>query len=404
MKHHYSFVKLAIISLGTIGALVVTGVVPRRGQAQEATAVFENPYTPRIPAGIPTALWKGLIPADNAMTEEKVALGELLYFDKRLSADGTLSCAMCHEPASAFGNHRTVAVGINNQPGRRNVPTILNAMFSQQLFWDGRSSSLEEQAKVPLFSATEMGMTHPEQLVAKLAAVTDYRNRFRRVFGEQGITVDTVTKAIAAFERTLLAGNSAFDRFIAGDQKAMSEAQQRGWRLFRSKARCVACHAYTSSSPFFTDFKFHNTGIAVRRPDFTSVVGRLREVESPDGDLERALDELSEMDGFVELGRYIITRKERDIGAFKTPALRDVERTSPYMHDGSIATLDGVVRFYSENGHSYVDPGKGTQPLQLTEEEISCLVAFLRALTSDDVPGQKRTASARTQSSANLGP
>ena len=290
------------------------------------------------------------LPQNNPMSERKIALGRALFFDKQLSIDGTVSCATCHDPASAFASGEAVAIGVRGQKGTRNAPTLLNSVSSKTYFWDGRVTTLEEQAKHPLLNPSEMGMKNEAALVGRLSDIDEYRKSFHRVFPREGITIDTIAIAIAAFERTLVSDNSPFDRFIRGDRDAISAAQKRGWELFKGKAGCIECHSFSSASPFFTDFKFYNTGI-----------------------------------GFTELGRYLVTKDSKDIGAFKTPTLRDVELTGPYMHNGSIKTLLDVVRFYNQGGEKNSNLDKKLHPLNLTDEEMSELVEFMRALTSDAV-------------------
>lgn len=324
-------------------------------------------FPPRVPKGIPENLWRKRIPANNPMTAEKVALGEMLYFDKRLSVDGSVSCAVCHDPASAFTDPEPFSTGAAGQQGTRNAPTLLNAMFSDWLFWDGRAGSLEEQVKQPL--TAEMGMGSYDQVVARVSAIPEYQKTFRRVFGPSGITIETIAKAIAAYERTQLSGNSPFDRFITGDETAITEAQKRGWKLFSGKAKCRECHSYSTESPFFTDFKFYNTGIGVAKTDFS------------------------------DLGRFIVTRQKSDTAAFKTPTLRDVELTRPYMHNGALKTLLDVVRFYNEGGEKNPYLDKKMQPLGLSEEEMSDIVEFMRSLTSQDV--LKKAQSAQPQRRSN---
>ena len=307
----------------------------------------------QLPRGIPQPLWRKRIPVTNPMTAEKIALGEMLYFDKRLSASGSVSCAVCHDPANAFTDLETLSTGVAGHQGTRNAPTILNAMFSERLFWDGRAASLEEQAKQPLTSPSEMGMGSYDLVVARVSAIPEYQKTFRRVFGRGGITIDTIVKAIAAYERTQLSGNSQFDRFITGDATAITEAQKRGWKLFSGKAKCIDCHSYSSASPFFTDFKFHNTGIGGA--------------------------------SFSDLGRFVVTKEQADTAAFKTPTLRDVELTRPYMHNGALKTLLDVVKFYNDGGEKNAYLDKKMQPLGLSDEEMSDLVEFLRSLTSNDI-------------------
>ncbi|MGH9874449.1 MAG: cytochrome-c peroxidase [Pyrinomonadaceae bacterium] len=357
-----------------------------------------------VPVGIGKRLWRKRIPRDNPITPAKVALGRALFFDKRLSSDGTLSCAACHDPANAFTDHRAAAIGVSNRAGTRNAPTILNAMFSERLFWDGRAGSLEEQAKQPLINQFEMGMGNYDAVVERVAAIPEYRQRFQRVFKNERINIETIVTAIAAFERTQLSGNSPFDRFMAGDRSAITAAQKRGFELFKGKAKCVACHSFSSVSPFFTDFKFHNTGIVAKNMSFEQLSQRASQVanskrEGSDNKLknltskppkaDRQVEEsaplLAHTEGFAELGRYLVTKEPKDLGAFKTPTLRDVELTTPYMHDGSEKTLIDVVRFYNRGGNANPKLDERMQPLHLSDEQINELVEFMRALTSDDV-------------------
>jgi len=334
----------------------------------------------QLPRGIPETLWRRRIPATNPQTPEKIALGEQLYFDKRLSASGTVSCALCHDPANAFTDQEAFSTGASNNQGTRNAPTILNAMFSNRLFWDGRAASLEEQAKQPLTNPAEMGMGSYDLVVARVSAIPEYQKTFRRVFGRAGVTIETIAKAIAAYERTQLSGNSQFDRFISGDDSAISAAQKRGWKLFSGKAKCIECHSFSAQSPFFTDFKFHNTGIGLTYSKFESLAGRAKQVTPGVG----AAD-LAHKTEFSELGRFLVTRRSADIAAFKTPTLRDVELTRPYMHNGAFKTLLDVVKFYNQGGEKNPYLDKKMQPLNLSDDELSDLVEFLRSLTSDDV-------------------
>lgn len=203
-------------------------------------------------------------------------------------------------------------------------------MFSRQLFRDGRAHTLEEQARQPLVNPLEMGMPDHAAVVARLEAVARYRQRFREVFGAEGITVDTVAKALAAYERTQLSADSPFDRFIGGDAGALTEAQKRGWKLFQTKAQCIRCHIFTPVSPFFTDFKFHNTGVATKELAFGQFAAEAVRAARAEPDRTRSLGRLAHTEGFSELGRFLITGRPAEIGAFKTPSLRDIELTAPY--------------------------------------------------------------------------
>ncbi len=350
-----------------------------------AAAAPPQGFQAQIPFGLPTDLWNELIPADNSMTASKIALGEKLYFDKRLSIDQTVSCATCHDPATALADINAVGVGIQNKKGARNSPTVLNSMFNESQFWDGRAPTLEEQAKLPLINPIEMGMPDHAAVVKRVSEIAEYQKEFASVFGKDGITIDTIAKAIAAFERTQLSGNSPFDRFIAGDQKAISEAAKRGWELFNGKARCISCHTFNASSPFFSDFKFHNIGVAAKDQDFPKLARRARQVLDADPKrAEQLIDEMALSPGFSELGRYLVTKQPRDIGTFKTSMLRDIELTAPYMHNGSEKTLLDVVIFYNKGGEINPNLDGGMRPLKLSDPEMEDIVELMKTFTSDD--------------------
>jgi cytochrome c peroxidase len=355
-------------------------------------------YDFSVPVGLPQDLWQELIPEDNPLTAEKVALGEKLFFDKRLSADGTVSCAVCHDPATALSDNDAVGIGIKNQKGARKVPTVLNAAFNEFQFWDGRAPTLEEQAKMPLINPIEMGMVNHAAVVARVREVPEYQTAFSAAFTREGITIDTIAKAIAAFERTQLSGNAPIDRFLSGDQTAISDSAKRGWELFNGKARCITCHAFNASSPFFSDFKFHNIGIAAKDQDFPALARRAQQLLTSDpARIQRALDEMALAPGFSELGRYLVTKEPKDIGAFKTPMLRDVELRAPYMHNGEEATLLEVVKFYNDGGQPNPNLDGGIRPLHLNDAEMDDLVAVMKCFTSDDVGRTARRTKPQTR-------
>jgi cytochrome c peroxidase len=338
----------------------------------------------KLPLGISRDVWTYFIPKDNPMTAEKVALGRELFFDKRLSADGSISCADCHAPERAFTDGKRIAEGIGGRTGSRNSPTLLNAMFNTGQFWDGRAESLEAQARLPLVNPDEMGKQTDEQIIARLRALPDYTNRFGRVFGRP-ITMDAVARAIAAFERTLVAGNSPFDRYQAGDSNALGSAARSGMILFRGKARCNVCHTINQglgAYPFLSDGNFRNTGVAAVATGFAAVSRRAMQVAS---DFKPALlAELNKQPDSQLLGRFLVTGNTLDIGAFRTPSLRNVELTAPYFHDGSAATLADVVKFYVKGGSENAFRDWQLEPVDLSEDEQRDLVEFLRALTSDE--------------------
>ncbi len=338
-----------------------------------------------FPAWLPAEVWESLIPKDNPMTAEKVALGEKLYFDKRLSSDRTVSCATCHDPATALADSNMVGIGIGLKKGARNAPTVLNSMFNELQFWDGRAPSLEEQAKMPIINPIEMGMKDHNAVVARVREIQEYKPLFAAVFGNEGMTIDTIAKAIASFERTQISGVSAFDRFIAGDQNAISEAAKRGWVLFNGQARCITCHAWSPSSPFFTDNKFHNIGVAAKDQNFPALARRARGLISQGKNRTQILDELALTEGFSELGRYLITGQPKDIGAFKTSGLRDIELTAPYMHNGSEKTLLDVMKFYNKGGELNPNLDGGMRPLKLTDPQLDEMVELMNTFTSDEV-------------------
>lgn len=331
-------------------------------------ALAEDPW----PRGLPRDLWELLVPPENPVTPEKVSLGRRLYFDKRLSRDGTVSCATCHDPQKGFADGKRVSTGIQGKQGTRNAPTVLNAVFYELQFWDGRAQSLEEQAKGPMINPVEMGMASHDDVVKAVRAVPEYQKAFAAVFGrEPGI--DDIVAAIATFERTAVSGDAPFDRFMAGEKAAMSEPAQRGWELWNGKARCNTCHPFGGATPNFSDNRFHNIGVAAKARDFAALARQAASEADP--------AKLAFHADFSELGRFVASKQPKDIGAFKTPGLRDVALTAPYMHDGSEATLLDVVKFYDKGGepNPYLDGG--IVPLKLTEQEMQDLVEFMQALT-----------------------
>jgi len=350
------------------------------------------------------------------MTADKIALGRSLFFDKRLSADRTVSCATCHDPATAFTDGHSLPLGVSAKVGARNAPTILNAAFVDKLFWDGRASSLEDQVIQPMLNPFEMAMQNTQAVVDRIRAIPEYREKFRAVFNESDITFQIIAKAIATFERTQLSGNSPFDRFITGDDAAITETQKRGWELFKGRAGCIQCHSFNSGSPFFTDFQFHNTGVLNEGTAFQSFSQLAKEVlgNSISRDEESGrkgsvvasksvaskteMTALAHSERFSELGRYIVTKQAQDIGAFKTPTLRDIELTRPYMHNGSIKTLLDVVQFYNRGGNGNTNLDRRIQSLHLNDEEVNEIVEFMRSLTSDDVLRECQQSTPQTRS------
>ena len=297
-----------------------------------------------VPLGLPPLP----IPDDNPMTEAKVELGKLLYFDPRLSADGTISCATCHDPQMAWTEHRATSEGIEGLIGDRNSPTVINSAYATVQFWDGRAASLEEQALGPIENPIEMGHT-VDAMISTLSELDVYTAMFQEVFGT-GVTAEGVAKAIAAFERTILSGNSPYDQFQAGDEDAMTEAQQRGWKVFED-AGCITCH----TPPLFSNYRFYNAGIGM-------------DAEEPDP------------------GRKGVTDQEQDMGAFRVPALREVAKTHPYFHNGSVEDLRDAVAIMAGGGieNPYLSAMmKAVASAELTDQDIDDLTAFMHALSGD---------------------
>lgn len=285
-------------------------------------------------------------PRENLPTAEKISLGRQLYFDGRLSSDGRVSCASCHDPAKGFSNGEQFATGIDGKKGGRNSPTIINSAYGKLQFWDGRAKSLEDQALGPIQNPIEMNMGL-EDLVSRLNGIEGYQKQFQKVFGTE-VTSDGIAKAIAAYERTVLSGGAPYDKFRAGDQAALTEASMRGMKLFFGKANCSACHSGAS----FSDNGFHNIGIP-------------------------GSDE----------GRAVISKSSGDKGSFKTPTLREIARTAPYMHDGSLKTLEEVVTRYNKGGTPHPQLDEEIFPLKLTDAEAADLVEFLKqGLSSENYP------------------
>ncbi len=284
-------------------------------------------------------------PADNRLTAEKVELGRRLFFDPVLSRDRSVSCSTCHRPDRYFTDGRARGHGVDGQVGRRNVPSVLNAAYGRTFFWDGRAPSLEAQALQPIQDELEMDL-ELDELERRLRGEEVYVSAFRRAFEGEAVSADNVARALASYVRTLRSGDAPIDRYLAGDDTALSAEAQRGLHLFTGRANCSSCHL----APLFTDHQFHNTGVSW---------------------------------GSGDVGRQATTGRDEDGGAFKVPSLRNVAQTAPYMHDGSLATLDEVIDFYDRGGGQNPDLDEEIRPLGLSGEERSALRAFLAALTGD---------------------
>ena len=325
------------IIVGT--ATILAGfAVPSPAAAQTASPVHRR----AVPVGLDLYM---PVPERNPLTTSKVALGRKLFFDSLLSRDRTRACASCHDPRRAFTDGRAVALGVDGREGTRSAPTLVNRGYGRSFFWDGRATSLEEQVLRPIQHRMEMDMTL-EGLLVRLTRDEAYSDLFQSAFGDDP-DAKGLAQALASYVRTILSGNAPFDRYVKGDRHALTERQRQGLRVFRGKGNCTACHL----GPTFTDENFHNTGVAWQ-------AGQL-----------------------LDQGRFAVTSDDEDRGAFKTPTLREVTRTAPYMHDGSIATLEEVIEFYDRGGNANPYLDLEIHPLRLTDEEKTALLAFLRSLS-----------------------
>ncbi len=310
-------------------------------KAAAQPAVPAEPVAMQPPLGLPPLP----VPADNPMTAEKIELGKLLYFDTRVSLDGTLSCATCHDPAKGWAEHSATSEGIHKQRGGRNSPTVINAAYATSQFWDGRADSLEAQAVGPVGNPIEMGHSMTG-VVERFSKIPAYVERFQKVFGT-GVTEKGFAQAVAAFERTVLSGDAPYDRYQAGDKNALDDAQKRGLELFEK--HCAMCH----KPPLFSNYRFVNAGVGMSLP-------------KPDE------------------GRKDVTKKTSDLGKFRVPALREVANTAPYFHDGSAATLEEAVALMAAGGKdnpNLSEMMKSVREAKLTADNQKDLVVFLKGLS-----------------------
>jgi cytochrome c peroxidase len=340
------------------------------------------------------------IPADNPQTPEKIALGDKLFNDKRFSSTGDVNCATCHDPAKAFTDSPLAkAEGINKLTGTRNSPTVVNSAYFTRLFWDGRSPDLEDQSQHPFVNPVEMGLKDHEPILQVVRTDPEYVAAFQKVFGKTGdaITMKEVQQAIASFERTIVSGNSPFDRYwFGGDKTAMSESAIRGLEIFRNKGRCVSCHLIEQDHALFTDNRFHNIGVGVNKiqDSIPKLAPEFLKAKALGVDVDQTVLSNPQVS---ELGRFAITETLDDIGAFKTSTLRNIAVTAPFMHDGSLATLADVVEHYNNGGVTNPDDpvndflSGGIRPLNLTEQEV----AFMEALTSPEHEPKAAAAAAK---------
>jgi cytochrome c peroxidase len=308
------------------------------------------PEPQRVPVPLGLDLFAP-IPRDNALSPARVALGKQLFFDPILSSDGRVSCSSCHRPDHAFSDTSASSLGAQQREGRRNAPSLLNAVYRTEFFWDGRAASLEQQALEPIQDSLEMNL-RLDDLEARLRARPRYRRAFRREFGVDPTATD-IARALASYLRTLRSGDAPIDRFRSGDTSALSPLARQGFQLFIGNAGCAACHV----GPLFTDGDFHNTGIAWRGG------------------------------AFADSGRAAVTGDPDDRGRFKTPSLRNVALTAPYMHDGSKRSLLEVVEFYDSGGRGNPSLDPLVRPLRLNTDQKRALLAFLESLTTERSTG-----------------
>lgn len=302
----------------------------------------------KVPLGLPPIPW----PEDNPYAAKKAELGRILYFDKRLSSDGTISCATCHQVQRAFADPKAVSEGIHGRKGMRHAPTIINSAYNKLQFWDGRAISLEDQCKGPIANTKEMGLNpNPNKAYRecerRLNNIAGYRKLFKEVFGHEKATINDIAKAIATFERTVLSGNSSYDRYVAGDRTALDPEQLQGYKVFQ-KVGCADCHFGFN----FTDGRFINIGVGMDSPH-------------PD------------------LGRYEVTQEAADWGAFKIPTLRETAFSFPYMHNGCLNTLADVVNYYDKGGVKNKNLNHQIHPLHLSKDDKKALITFMEALSGE---------------------
>ncbi len=360
----------------------VTNSLPvnrRSGKAAELMQFYENP-----PLGLPAIP----VPAGNPVTKDKIALGRKLFFDRRLSRNNTFSCAMCHVPEQGFANNElAIAVGIEGRSGRRNAPTIYNSAYSEILFHDGREYNLEQQVWGPLLDRSEMANPSIGDVLKKLRTIPGYRGLFESVFDGRGPTMETVGMALATYQRMLVSGNSPFDQwYYDKNENAVTVNVKRGFKLFTGKAQCSACHTVGEKSALFMDNRLHNTGLGYR--DSMGVEAATERVQLAPGvfvDVDQSIISAVGDDVPSDLGLYEVTENPHDRWKFKTPGLRNIYLTAPYMHNGAFTSLEQVVDFYDQGGvpNEVLDPLM--KPLGLSEKDKQDLVAFMKALTGSNI-------------------
>ena len=333
-----------------------------------------------VPNGIDPVYWNSLIPKDNEITPARIVLGRKLYFEPKLSADGTVSCATCHDVTRGFSDQQPTSEGIGGQFGTRNSPTTMNVTLLHTMFWDGRSPTVDHQAMQPIINPVEMGMEENEAvIIAGIKDDPEYQKMFRDAYGRE-VNYPDIGRAIATFERTLNFLDTPFRRYLNGDRNAISADAIEGWKLFNREGRCMSCHPISPSNPLGTDNKFHNIGVSAEQQDYPHLAAEVMQILQRDTS-DKTLDMLALETKFGELGRFTVTHNIHEIGAFRTPMLLNVGITGPYMHDGSFKTLWDVVDHYNAGGEPNLFLDGGIEPLNLTDRQVDQLVAFLFTLT-----------------------
>ena len=361
----------------TLGRLLLACLLYCNGVWAQGTSV-----TVATPLGLPPMP----MPAANPLTQEKIDLGRRLFMDRRLSHNNTMSCAMCHVPEQGFTSYELgTAIGMEGRSLRRNSPTIFNIGYHRSFFHEGREPHLEDQVWGPLLTKVEMDMPSIGYVVEKVRQLPEYKGMFESAFGGP-VNAERIGQALASWERTMVSGNSRFDRwFYGGEKNALDAKEQSGFQVFMGKGRCATCHLVGEKHALFTDHKFHNTGLGWERTMFPE--RNSYKVQLAPGIFVQVMGSL--LKSFEppqpDVGRYEVTIDPKDRWAYKTPMLRNVALTRPYMHDGSLATLEDVVEFYDKGGIDNENKSPLLQPLNLSAEEKADLVAFMNTLTGDNV-------------------
>jgi len=350
----------------------------RVGKKADLISFIEKP-----PLGLPATP----VPSNNPITKEKIALGRKLFFDRRLSLNNTFSCAMCHVPEQGFShNELATAVGLEGRSGRRNSPTIFNVAYAKTLFHDAREDNLEQQIWGPLLAHNEMGNTSVAVVLRKIRSLSDYHGLFEAAFNKP-LNMKTLGMAFASYQRSLNSANSPFDQWYFGrNDTAVNTSVKRGFQLFKGKANCIACHNINKNSALFTDHKLHNTGHGYQismyqRPKKQKILIAPGQYIEIDSDLFDSVSEKKPND----VGLYEITENPKDRWKYKTPILRNIALTAPYMHDGAFKTLEEVIDFYNQGGVQNTELDPLMKPLGLNASEKTDLLAFLNSLTGSNV-------------------